>query len=145
MIDGLSVVASRFSEWLNKTQMPSFAAFNSQIVWLIGSIGLTYADIVMLTSGRSATEQAGIVVTGILVGGWTGKSYQNRKANEVQRTTSREYLKAQADLQVATSTAMTAEHPDAVVAVPVPAPVAAPIGPADDHEWASGDPRAGVL
>jgi hypothetical protein len=162
--------ADAFSGWLRSTPMPDFAALTSQFLWAFGSVSFTVTACVLLWRDASASQQAGIVLAGMLLGAWTGKSYQNRKSNEIQRTTSREFLQHQAEADAVRTAAagaaagaaglpVTGTYP----ALPLPvaqAPGSAPIPPgavpdglpapigaytgSEAHRWRTGDPQAGL-
>lgn len=93
-----------FTDFLNKTQMTSLSAFNSQIVWMLGSVALTIADYQLLVWGTTAARESGLILSGMLLGAWTGKSVVNAVSNYGNRTSSREYMAGQAKVAEAQAT-----------------------------------------
>lgn len=127
-----------------------------------------------IPTSHEAQRQLGFALAGILLGAWTGKTVAGVTDAHLKRTANPEYVPvieakergkvagAAASVAIAEKAAdlkMTREHPVPAAAAPVTitaqdqatvkveagAAVAAPDAPSPEHEWASGDPREGVL
>jgi hypothetical protein len=162
-----------FTKFVNQTQMASLGTLISQVLWCFGSIVLTVADAWLLT--RKATEilysravdplaasasvsvflahntaaemmrQVGLYLAGLLIFGWTGKSVAGFFSNKNVRETSREYVEAKArgEAQTAEHRTLPAVQAHTVQKVEVRTERAEPAEP--EHQWADGDPKAGIL
>lgn len=115
-------------EWINNVNAETLGLLVTQVCWLFGSFVLTIADYQMFMSGQEPPRQVGLILAGILVGGWVGKTSAGVFAANNKRKTAKEYgevIEAQtrgkvADAVVADVTtarksglfqALTGEHP----------------------------------
>lgn len=127
-----------FVKFIGQLEMTSFGAFVSQILWFVGS--LTFTGLVWWLATH---DKAYVELAIALLAAWTGKSITNAAANFGVRKTAREYVEAKARGEASARPAVVAEKVERVEVAPRTAPAGMPVEV--EHEWASGDPRAGVL
>lgn len=136
-----------FSGFVNRTEMVSFSSFVRSIGWLIAVCTFSYAACHLLLSGDDKQMpwgfQVAVAVLGGLgfassVGAFNTKTVRESAKEFAQVAEAKERGKAQG------AAAVTVSHAENVVA-PVNG-AAAKVGEFHgEHEWAEGDPRAGVL
>ena len=123
--------------WIKGTPMADVANLNSQMLWGIGSVALTTIDCLMLMSYQQWKQEGGLILAGMLLGAWTGKSFIGYQAHKITRETSREYIREDTQREAAKA--------GGPVIVTTERPAVQPDKVGNGQEWAEGDPRAGIL
>jgi uncharacterized metal-binding protein len=83
-----------FVKFVNQIQMTAFSALISQVVWLVGSLTLTWVDYRLFTGPEENHRSYGLQLAIALLAAWTGKSITNAASGYGVRTTAREYVEA---------------------------------------------------
>lgn len=148
-----------FKDFTNTLNTVSFASLTNQALWMLGSAVFTgvaawlmtrpdqfNATGVLIASG-SGMRAIGFDLAAALLVAWTGKSVVNAASRYGKSTTAVPYVEAKerAKANATPQTVVEAKDQSSVTVTekaPEP-PATAPV--VEEQQWASGDPRAGVL
>lgn len=78
-------------EWINNVNAETLGLLVTQGCWIVGSLTLTFADYQLFMSGNESARQVGLILAGILTGGWTGKTIAGVFGANNKRKTAKEY------------------------------------------------------
>jgi hypothetical protein len=151
----------KVKDFINTLNTVSFSSLTNQILWMLGSAVFTCvaawlmtrpdqfnASGVLIASG-SGMRAVGVDLAMALLFAWTGKSAITAASRFGKSTTSEKYVEAKERGKATAPPQTVVEAKDQstvkVDASPASGPEREPRGKDEDRQWASGDPRAGVL